>query len=66
MTKGDVVELLKDTSFYKKGTRAVVVCPFDRQNGNPEKITIRFEGEEDIAPDADVYPKELFRVVSTK
>lgn len=66
MKAGDTVELTEDTSSYKKGRRAVVICPYDRQNGNKKKATIRFIGEEDIAPDADVFPKSLLRVVSDK
>lgn len=64
MKKGDIVELIKNTKFYKKGKRAVVVCEYDRQNGNEKKITIRYEGERYYGEDADVMPKELFKIVS--
>lgn len=55
MKKGDVVELMEDTSFYKKGKRAVIYEVCDGKS----KFEIIYEGEKDI----DVVPKYLFKLV---
>lgn len=36
---GEIVELIEDTMFYKKGTRAKVI--HSESNGNQEKMEIR-------------------------
>ena len=40
---GDLVELIEDTYFYKKGTRAVVIN--NSSNGNTKKMEVQYEGE---------------------
>ena len=64
MKKGDIVELIEDTTFYKKGRKAVVICGYDSQNGNDKNMEIRYEGEKYLGGDVDVMPKKLFKVVS--
>jgi len=63
MKKGDIVELIENTKFYKKGKRAVIINEFDSSNNNDKKIEIRYEGEKYIDEDVDVMPKKLFKVV---
>lgn len=63
MKKGDIVELIENTKFYKKGKRAVIINEFDSSNNNDKKIEIRYEGEKYIGEDVDVMPKKLFKVV---
>lgn len=59
--KGDIVELIEDTPFYKKGTRAVVCCcPC---SGNKNDMEIRFEYEIYEGCDVDAYPIRLFQLV---
>ena len=41
---GEIVELIEDTMFYKKGTRAKVI--HSESNGNQEKMEIRWLHEE--------------------
>lgn len=55
MKNGDVVELAEDTSFYKKGKKAVI---YDVCEGET-KFEIIYEGEREI----DVVPKYLFKFV---
>lgn len=64
MKKGSIVELVEDTQFYKKGKRAVVISECDSQNGNKQKMEIRYEGVEYEGYDVDVVPRHLFRMVS--
>lgn len=56
MKNGDVVRLIEDTYFYKKGTKAVVVdiC------GDSKEFEIRYEGERYEGCDVDIMPKALF------
>lgn len=59
MKNGDTVKLIKDTDFYKKGTKAVVmdIC------GDSKKMEIRYIGEKYEGRDVDVMPKALFECV---
>lgn len=59
MKTGDTVKLIKDTAFYKKGTKAVVmdIC------GDSKKMKIRYIGEKYEGRDVDVMPKALFECV---
>ena len=59
MKNNDVVELIEDTRFYKKGQRAIIVdiC------GDSPKFEIRYCGEKYLCDDVDVMPKRLFRLV---
>lgn len=58
--KGDIVELVCDTDFYKKGTKATVVNPYE-SNGNINNFEIRYNHEKYIGGDVDVMPKSLFK-----
>ena len=44
MKKGELVKLIEDTLFYKKGSIAVIICEYDSQNRDSDKIDIRWEG----------------------
>jgi len=59
MKNGDVVRLVEDTAFYKKGTRAIVmdVC------GDSHKFELRYEGEKYAGGDVDIMPKALFECI---
>ncbi len=63
MKKGDMVELIENTQFYKKGQRAIVMNEFDSYNGNDKNVEIRYEGETYLGGDVDIMPKKLFKVV---
>ena len=43
MKRGDIIELIEDTTFYKKGKKAYFI---GRSNFNPNKIEIVWVGEE--------------------
>ena len=43
LKKGELVELIEDTLFYKKGSIAVIICEYDSQNRDSDKIEIRWE-----------------------
>ena len=58
---GDLVELIEDTYFYKKGTRAVVIN--NSSDGNTNKMEIRYEGEKYIGGDVDIVLKSMFKVI---
>lgn len=61
---GEIVELIEDTMFYKKGTRAKVI--HSESNGNQEKMEIRWLHEGPYpGEDVDVMPKALFKCVSS-
>lgn len=62
MKNGDTVRLLKDTSFYKKGTRAVIIDSC----GSSKKMNIRYIGETYDGKDVDVMPKDLFECVEER
>jgi len=59
MKKGDVVRLIKDTAFYKKGTKAIVIDTC----GDSQKFELRYEGEKYEGNDVDVMPKALFECI---
>lgn len=59
MKKGVLVELIEDTDFYKKGTRAVVM----KTSNGSDKLEIRYENETYLGRDVDIMPSFLFRVV---
>lgn len=61
LKKGDIIELVVDTAFYKKGTKAHFI---KRSEHNPNKAVIVWTGEEALYKefgDADVYPIRLFK-----
>ncbi len=60
MKKGDIIELIEDTAFYKKGRRAVFIR---QDNEVKSKIQIRYVGEKYTGGDVDRMPKALFKVV---
>lgn len=60
MKNGDVIELVVDTMFYKKGKRAVVVNSI---SDNKNDCEIRWVGEQYLGGDVDCYPRILFKVV---
>ncbi len=66
LKKGELVKLIEDTLFYKKGSIAVIICEYDSQNRDSDKIEIRWEGEEYQNNDVDVMPKNLFKSVVNK
>lgn len=59
MKNGDVVRLVEDTAFYKKGTKAIVmdVC------GDSQKFELRYVGEKYEGNDVDIMPKTLFECI---
>lgn len=59
MKNGDIVSLIEDTTFYKKGTKAVVV----NACGNSKEFEIRYKGGNYEGGDVDVMPKALFEKV---
>lgn len=59
---GDLVELIEDTYFYKKGTRAVVIN--NNSEGNTKKMEIRYEGEKYLEGDVDVVLKSMFKGIN--
>lgn len=58
MKKGDIVELIEDITFYKKGRRAVVVGEYNKND-----VEIRYEGERYYGGDVDLMPKRMLKVV---
>ena len=60
MKEGDIVELVEDTAFYKKGTQAIVIN--ETSLGNREKCEIRYVGEPYFSDSADVVPKKLLKI----
>lgn len=59
MKNGDTVKLIKDTAFYKKGAKAVVIDTC----GNSKEMEIRYKGEKYEGRDVDVMPKALFECI---
>ena len=62
MNRGDMVELIEDTAFYKKGKKA----HFIRMSRNPNKAEIVWCGEEkmfDEFGDVEVMPLKMLRKV---
>lgn len=59
MKNGDTVKLIENTSFYKKGTKAVVIDTC----GNSKDMEIRYKCEKYEGRDVDVMPKNLFECV---
>jgi len=59
MKSGDIVELIEDTTFYKKGKKAYFI---GRSNTNPNNIEIVWIGEEQAYKDGDIdeFPAKLF------
>lgn len=62
MKRGDIIELIEDTTFYKKGKKAYFI---GRSNFNPNKIEIVWVGEEQAYQDGDIdeFPTRLFKQV---
>lgn len=62
MKRGDILELIEDTTFYKKGKKAYFI---GRSNTNPNNIEIVWVGEEQAYKDGDIdeYPTRLFKQV---
>lgn len=60
--RGDKVELINDTMFYKKGRKATVIN--GTTIGNNKKVEIRYDGEQYLGNDVDVIPKSMIRLVS--
>ena len=60
MKNNDVVELLEDTQFYKKGQKAIVI----NNCGDSPKFEIRYCDEKYLGGDVYVMPKKLFRLVN--
>lgn len=58
--KGDIVELVEDTAFYKKGTKSIIIN--ENSLGNSKKCEIQYVGEKYIDNDVDVIPKELLKL----
>lgn len=61
MKRGDIIELIEDTAFYKKGKKAHFI---KKSNSNPSKIEVVWIGEESSYNefgDVDVYPSRLFK-----
>ena len=58
MKNGDIVELIEDTYFYKKGRKAIVIDAC----GNSKKFKIQYVGEEYLSGDVDVMPKNMFKL----
>lgn len=60
MKRGDIIELIEDTTFYKKGKKAYFIG-----RSNPNKIEIVWVGEEQAYKDGDIdeYPIKLFKQV---
>ena len=54
MKNGDIIELIEDTSFYKKGRKATEIdmC------GNSKSFEIIYVGEHEI----DIMPKSMFKL----
>ncbi|WP_342759519.1 hypothetical protein [Kineothrix sedimenti] len=54
MKNGDIIELIEDTYFYKKGQKATVIdmC------GNSKSFEIIYVGEHEI----DIMPKHMFKL----
>lgn len=61
MKYGDIIELIEDTDFYKKGQRATFIKNDDEVKS---KIHIRYVREEYLGGDVDLMPKSLFKVVN--
>lgn len=59
--RGNLVRLVEDTMFYKKGDLAKVINA--SSNGNNKKIEIRYLKEDYIGGDVDVIPKYMIEVV---
>lgn len=59
MKKGDIVELIEDTTFYKRGTRVIVIGEYNKND-----VEIRYEGEIYYGGDVDIMPKKMLKVVS--
>lgn len=60
MKNGDIVELIEDMTFYKKGERAVVINSISDNKNNCE---IRWLDEQYLGGDVDEVPRRLFKVV---
>lgn len=62
MKRGDIIELIEDTTFYKKGKKAYFI---GKSNFNPNKIEIVWVGEEQAYKDGDIdeFPARLFKQV---
>lgn len=61
MAKGDIIELIEDTTFHKKGSKAYFIA---KSHNNPNKIEIVWVGEEQAYKkygDVDEYPAKLFK-----
>ena len=56
MKRGDIVELIENTTFYKKGKKAYFI---GRSNTNPNNIEIVWVGEEQAYKDGDIVNFQL-------
>lgn len=66
MKTGDIIELVEDTTFYKKGRKAYFIRVSDKNSNN---IEIVWFGEEQIYRefgDVDEYPIKLFKKVDVR
>lgn len=58
--RGDRVELIENTMFYKKGRRATVIN--GETAGNKKEVEIRYDGEQYFGNDVDLIPKSMIRL----
>lgn len=59
--RGDRVEIIEGTMFYKTGQRATVVN--GETDGNKNKVEIRYDGEQYLGYDVDLIPKNMIRLI---
>ena len=59
MKNGDIVELIENTDFYKKGRKAIIINILEGE----KDFEIRYHGE-DYEGDVDVMPKSLFKLTN--
>lgn len=66
MKTGDTIELIEDTSFYKKGRKAHFIKKSDRNTNNIEIVWFGEEHAYKEFGDVDEYPIKLFKKVDAE
>jgi len=59
MIKGDMVELMEDMTFYKKGRRATFIR---YEKGNSNNVELAWIGEENAHGDVEVVPAKYLKI----
>lgn len=61
MKKGDIVELLEDITFYRKGRRATFIRS---ERANDRNAEIRWLGDDNSYGDVEIVPKRLLKTLN--